>query len=363
MWNKRLRILHLYPYYNHSGPVVGIFDIVRELKDKYIFYTAGKKGTYSKYMDLQGIKHFDINIYNKDNKINILRYLMSFIKLAYICKKYRINIIHLHHRIFSPQAMLVSKIFRIKYIATVRTVSTNLKHLTFWPSINIAVSENVKCNLNNYFSVPKSKIITAINAISNPLKDSISFLNIRRKYGISDKDIIILNIGHVDKIKGVDILIKSFLLVKKKICNVYLFIIGDGDLLEYYKSKGLKNVFLLGSIDDVRPFYLEADLFVISSRKEGLPRSIIEASYFGIPIIATKVGGIPEVVEYTTICYLVQPGSVLDLTSKIMDSIKNLDKIERIAKRKREKAIRWNENNYKKLMNLYSFLYDGRKYL
>jgi glycosyltransferase involved in cell wall biosynthesis len=101
--------------------------------------------------------------------------------------------------------------------------------------------------------------------------------------------------------KGYEDLIHAFGLLKSKRPNLFCVIIGSGELLssllEQITSSGLENrVFLLGQTDHVKALKIlkSCDIFVMPSRTEGTPIALLEAASIGVPILATKVGGIPE---------------------------------------------------------------------
>jgi len=126
--------------------------------------------------------------------------------------------------------------------------------------------------------------------------------------------IIVGTITRLEYAKNNEFLIKAFSRLPKEILDkVICLIIGDGPERENlkFKIKNLKleeKIFLLGDVLEAAKYLKTFDVFVITSRYEGLPYALLEAMAAGLPIIATRVGGIPEVLEGKGI--LIEPDNV-----------------------------------------------------
>ncbi len=81
---------------------------------------------------------------------------------------------------------------------------------------------------------------------------------------------------------------------------------------------------LLGHVDDVRRFFGVIDCFVLSSTSEGLPNVMLEAMAMKVPVVATRVGGIPSLVNHEQNGIVVEPGSVQELEKGIRPLIDNV---------------------------------------
>jgi len=158
----------------------------------------------------------------------------------------------------------------------------------------------------DYQTALNSKITKAkkLVAIHNGLdSDSINFLNkdeARKKLNLPTDKIIVGTIANFYKTKGLEYFIKAIgELNNEKIVGV---IIGDGNLrpeLEILIDQfNLKNKFiLLGKIENASNYLKAFDIYISSSLKEGFPYSILEAMSAKLPIVATKVGGVPEMIN------------------------------------------------------------------
>jgi glycosyltransferase involved in cell wall biosynthesis len=104
--------------------------------------------------------------------------------------------------------------------------------------------------------------------------------------------------------------------------SVRLRVLGDGPLRGSLETEiaalGLESsVELVGEVADVRPFLAEADIFVLSSRSEGMPLAVLEAMAAGLPVVASDVGGLGEVVVDGETGFLVPPGDPAELSRKL----------------------------------------------
>jgi glycosyltransferase involved in cell wall biosynthesis len=123
----------------------------------------------------------------------------------------------------------------------------------------------------------------------------------RNKLGLSEKDFVIFNAGRIEKQKGLQRLLECIPLLKKKDLQFHIFIAGDGSyktkLTEIVKNHNYDHlVTFLGRVDhELLPkYYNMADVFVLPSEKEGVPMAILESIACGTPVVANRVGGIPE---------------------------------------------------------------------
>lgn len=115
---------------------------------------------------------------------------------------------------------------------------------------------------------------------------------------------ILVFVGRLSKIKGLDLLIDGFSLFIDYEPQAKLLIVGDGEERSAVQTKvskmGLReSVYLLGNVEhSALPEVLSAsDVFAITSLAEGVPNAVLEAMACGLPIVATNVGGIPEVIK------------------------------------------------------------------
>lgn len=154
----------------------------------------------------------------------------------------------------------------------------------------------------------------------------------------------ILFLGRVEEYKGIFIVIESFKLLKERFSNIELIIAGDGsklfDCKKIVSEQKILGVKFLGNIkdSDVANAFASSDVYVLPSFSEGLPTSMLEAMAFGLPVITTPVGGIPEIFEVGEMGYLLDGYKPEELSDKISQIIIDDDKSDKMSQYNKEYA-------------------------
>jgi glycosyltransferase involved in cell wall biosynthesis len=125
-----------------------------------------------------------------------------------------------------------------------------------------------------------------------------------------------------------------------------LLLAGDGPLRRAVEARialggQAGRVQLLGPRDDIPALLRAADIFVLSSRWEGLPLAVVEAMMAGLPVVATAVGGIPETVLHGETGLLVPPGDAHALASALHRLLQDADLRRRMGEAGRQRAMAW----------------------
>jgi len=112
----------------------------------------------------------------------------------------------------------------------------------------------------------------------------------------------LLFVGRLSPVKGVEYLLSAFNQLRADQREIHLTVVGDGEQSEAYMQQaeqmGIDDAITwTGWVDDVKPYYDAADLLVLPSISEGQPSVLMEAQACGLPVVATAVGGVPELVE------------------------------------------------------------------
>jgi len=176
----------------------------------------------------------------------------------------------------------------------------------------VCVSDLVKAELDRYLPQVASKSVVIKNAVE--VQDFPDTLN---------KSYDIIFVGRLEKAKGVDVLLRAIqLLEKNRSLNLKVAIVGDGSQRDYLKNmvRDLEiksKVEFLGVREDVSELMRSSKIFVLPSRWEGLPMVILEAMANKVPIIASAVGGIPEVISDGIHGLLIEPDNWDVLASRI----------------------------------------------
>lgn len=194
----------------------------------------------------------------------------------------KINFVHTFHgHLFDDPEFKGFKAFVIKQIE--KSLSKRSDQL-------ITVGEIVKSDLDSKGICGKNKSISIPPAVT-PLKLQ-SKSSALKKYGVKNKNRVrVLWLARVTGVKNPQRVIE----IAKRLPEIDFYMAGGGDLLERVKQQAPRNLKVLGW-QDAKSILPIADIFLSTSENEGMPIALIEAHLAGIPVVATNVGSVPEVV-------------------------------------------------------------------
>jgi glycosyltransferase involved in cell wall biosynthesis len=168
----------------------------------------------------------------------------------------------------------------------------------------VGVGEAVRQALIHNEGIPAERVGVIYNGINlTPFADGSPDRNaLRQEIGVGAEDLVIFQVARLDYLKDHATAIRALKHVVQRRQAVKLVLVGEGPELrsiqEVIRHHGLEpHVRLLGLRKDVPRLLPAADLFLLSSISEGIPLTVIEAMAAGLPIVATRVGGLTEVVE------------------------------------------------------------------
>ncbi len=153
-------------------------------------------------------------------------------------------------------------------------------------------------------------------------------VKIRSQYGIDKNDILIGTAARLIPSKGIHLLLEAGPGVLMQYPNVVFMIAGSGPeetrLRILAEQNGIsEHVRFAGHVSNMHDYYSAFDMFILPTMTEGLGITILEAMSFGLPIIATSTGGIPELIKNGENGILVKPNSTHEIQSAILDLLKN----------------------------------------
>jgi len=230
-------------------------------------------------------------------------------KLMRMVKKYKIDLIHAHY-IMPPGliAVIVGKLLKTPVVLTIHgsdifrlsrksILKPLIRYILRNSSQIFAVSEAVKSEVIQLERDLEDKIEVTWNAVDlkkfNPQNDS----SFREELNLEPGKPLILFVGNLVAQKGVKYLIEAKKFFKN---DSYLVIVGSGPLQRELKAmveyEGLKYVKFVNARDDIEKIMPQADVLVLPSTSESFGIVLLEALASGVPIVATNVGGIPEIV-------------------------------------------------------------------
>lgn len=315
---------------------------------------------YPRYINLPGVWFHSLSAYS----------IYAGIKASVtsIMKEFKPDIIHAHMATADGYVgLILRKKYNVPLACTLRGCDINTypsyNKLTLYQTKRLLSEADQLISVSNKLkkvamSIEKSK--RNIEVVYNGC-DFHSFMHndedsvkIRKICNISINDIIIIFVGRLEKEKGILELFQAFRTLGSNNDKLHLVLVGDcveSDVKnEISKLNDLNsNVHLTG----IQPHKIvfkwlkSADLFVLPSHREGLPNAVIEAMSCGLPVVATNVGGIPEIVEDGKTGILVNPKDAESLT-KAIDFIINNDDVATemgmAGRKKIEKEFSWQKS-------------------
>jgi glycosyltransferase involved in cell wall biosynthesis len=343
---KRVRILHVISdTYSITGPANSLLTLLDHFpQDYYHSYVALREpGSLSEEIRERGEECIFLSL-PKPVGLNALyfcfRLPLAVLKLIAFIRRYNINLIHVHQSqsiwgLIAGRLAGIPVVFHAREMIGNRAYKWVILHLS---TRTIAISHAVKKYLSLSANLSlRDNISVVYNAIDLVRFDPAKYDgNLRDEWGIPEHALLVLMISKLIENKGHLDFIKSCKLLRKRVPEAVFMIVG-GELPghEWYAENvkravseaGLEDVLhLVGPRRDVERFLAASDLVVQPSTcEEGLGRVPIEAMGLGKPVVATAVGGIPEVVVDSITGYLVpkhNPNALAECIMKLLGDAK-----------------------------------------
>lgn len=168
-------------------------------------------------------------------------------------------------------------------------------------------------------------------------------------------------IGHIGELdhghKGQGTIIRAARRLREPYPQLHFLLVGDGKDERRFRAAaaGLDNVEFVGFVDNVEDYLAVFDVFVYPSLQEGLGSSILDAMHFGLPIVASDVGGIPEIVEDRVNGLLVRPDNADDLIAALERVVGDPGLRDSMSRRNRKKAAGYDAA---RMASSYEEIYD-----
>ncbi len=305
---------------------------------------AREKGLDVKVFSMAG--HWDMSI---------------ILRLARFLKKHRPDLVHTHGVRANLCGRSAAKLANNHPVITTihslvtKDYPTNLANWFYaavdritmpWADYLICVSARLKDYVVKK-GFPREKVEVIGNGIDlAPFEklDEVDRKNIREEFQIRSEDKVVGTVGRLVPIKGYDVFLKAAQKMALQNDSIRFLVVGEGPsekelkaLARRYKIE--EKVIFAGYRKDIPELFKAMDVFVISSYSEGGPIVLLEAMASGVPVVSTRVGGIPEVIEDGQTGLLVPPGKEEELAEKIMKLLKQPD-LRRSIQEKALKKVR-----------------------
>ena len=298
-----MRIMH---FLNHTRPSNGHVNVAVDLacvqsRMGHSVSVVSGGGAFDSIFHAHGVSHILI-----DQKRTLSNLIKAVCKLHSTVFSISPDIIHAHMMTSAALAFLLRRFMKFKLVTTVHNEFEKAAIIMGLGDQVIAVSEAVADSMERR-GVKRSKMSVVLNGtIGSPRLTTATppAKDLRRP--------AILFVGGLHPRKGVDDLITAFKMVCTRVPEAFLYLVGDGPYRDTYEKTASQTGFgerilFCGFQPDPRPYFLGSDIFVLASHAEPGALVLPEAREAGCAIIATSVGGIPEMLDGGRAGVLVSP--------------------------------------------------------
>jgi glycosyltransferase involved in cell wall biosynthesis len=295
-----------------GGGHISLVNILRHI-DKELFkpyLVCSAQGSLREKVNEMGIASEIIEIKSL-KRLNIFSLFIAILKLCRLIRRWDIKIVHSNagstrDTLYSGVAARLAGIPFIWHVRVIESGGIFDRLISLFSTKIIVISEAVKRRFH-WIKNPK-KLVVIPNGVDikrfNP--SSIKIEDLKKEFGFKKEDFVIGTVGQLIPWKGINYLIDAFYIVRKENPEVKLLIVGDEvprgsgyrkKLEEMVNSLDLKDeVVFTGFKEDIPEIMGVIDIFVLPSINEPFGRVLIEAMSMEKPVVATKGGGVPEIV-------------------------------------------------------------------
>jgi len=352
------RVLFLLPQLKQGGAERVVLNLLRGLdRSQFIPYIAWFHGQV--LYPFSELKETPMFALNKRDGFD----LKTMVTILNIIRRESIDLVNPHHFMPLFYTFPACKASRTKIIYTEHSVweaaqvsgmwKTILQFLLLRTDAVVGVSPEISAFLKQKYRLSEQRVRTILNGIDTQMfAPTHRNNNFRSTLGLEDSHIAIGMTGNFRKVKNHHLLINAFAHITSRFPNARLVLLGQGfsgdpentekDIHALVRKYGIADkVLFLGYRDDVHTVLQCLDIFCLTSFKEGLPLSLIEAMACGLPVVGTDVEGIRVVIEPDRNGFLVEPHDSGNLARVLSTLIADRPLRERMGKEGRKDAERY----------------------
>lgn len=298
-----MKILQVIPYFCFGGAETMCenltYALIRMGHQVTVVSLYDEQTPIARRMEKNGVK-----ILYLDKKLGLDLSMVP--KLMKILRQEKPDVVHTHLDVIK-YAVAAAKLSGIRRcVHTVHNVAheeaegrlqklINTVYFRLGWSVPVALSPKVRDTIVSFYGLKQEKVPMIYNGVD------LGKCCPKAQYALTEPANL-LHIGRFNEQKNHKGLLEAFAQVLKTHPDCHLNLIGDGELLEevkgYVQTLGIQEkVEFLGNQSNIYPFLQQSDIFLLPSKFEGMPMTIIEAMGTGLPIVASAVGGVPDMLE------------------------------------------------------------------
>ncbi|MDD5432467.1 MAG: glycosyltransferase family 4 protein [Candidatus Omnitrophica bacterium] len=346
---KRIKIAQVITRLDWAGSPDIVRIICQSLNpDKYDVTLITGPTKHFSFATINFLKEFKgkvITVSSLRRNVNLFLDLAAFCSLCSIFKKENFDIVHTHTAKAGALGRLAAYFSGIRHVVHMPHGSNFYGYFNFFASKSIVLIERLLAMFTYKFlalsELEKKELLEfgvsregKIEVVPSGLEMGFKNVDIKKalekkiKFGFKDNQRIVGMVCRLEVVKGVEYFVRAAIEVSKIDNGAGFIIVGEGSmrskLERIVKENNLDNrVVFTGWRDDVEEIISFLDIMVQPSLNEAIGRVLLEAQGLGVPVIATKVGGIPEIVRDNETGVLVASKNIQELSSAILRLLKD----------------------------------------
>lgn len=341
-----MKILQILPQLNYGGVEIGTIDLAKALVEEgHKAYVISAGGELVPQLIKMGVKHYELPVHKKS-----LQALAMIHKVRAIIEKNGIDIVHARSRVPAWIAYFATRRTRAKFVTTCHGYYSKhmMSKIMGWGDRVIVISRAIGRHMIDEFGVLPERITLihrGVDIDKYPFdKEHYSQERLNKK-----EKFVVANIGRLTPIKGHEYFIRAMHLVSHQFPHVEAWIIGGSskrkakyveNLKVLVDKLGMQNhIKFMGVERDIPALMKKIDMLVLSTtHPEGFGRVVIEAGASGVAVVATKVGGVPDIIDDGKNGLLVPPRDEYKMSEAIMHFMQSPSSARSCAQQLRKKV-------------------------
>ncbi len=374
----KVRVLHLLTSFQVGGAETMALELGRTMDPStYRILTCSLSGAgpMASQFRRAGIETFDLS---RAGAMRRLGFRLLF-RLARLLRRERVSVLHCHNsfpRLYGTMAaglagvpVVVATQHAVWFDGQIERPPLLARVMNPFVTHFVAVAKSVERAGVHSGHIRRGRCSVIYNGI-----DLDRFSPSRRRK-LPESEVVLGCVGRLSREKRHNVILRATAQLARNGCNVRLHIVGDGPLRSGLEAQGRslgleEHIGFFGLRNDVAQLLRSMDIFILASATEGLPLTVIEGMASGLPVVATRVGGVPELVEEGRNGFLVPPDDAQALSAAIERLIQKPELRRTMGAEGRKMAVEKfslelcahrHEQLYLRLLEEKGFCFSGQK--
>ena len=277
------------------------------------------------------------------------------VRMAEVSRDFQLDVLHVHYAVPHATAAILARDMlppeqQPRVVTTLHGTDTTLLGFDpgYRPAIHHALTRSDAVTTVSAFLKAETERVVGftgpmdvIHNFFTPRPPRRSCAEVRRDLGLRDDEIVLFHSSNLRPLKRIDVLLETLARLQPR-AKIKLILLAGGNFAHYTADVlrlGLENTILLREkVSDIEDYLQIADLGLFTSDSESFCLSILEAMFFGCPSVATRVGGIPEVMEDGHNGLLAPAGDATALATAVQDLLDHPDRRKQLGHAAQQRA-------------------------